>query len=73
MSPRRAPGFRRSRGLSCDPDFSDVPVAGLTDPCYAKDSKRPSIAARVIQQDREGGTPHTCAHPGQQRTNNREF
>jgi gamma-glutamyltranspeptidase/glutathione hydrolase len=44
-----------------DPDFANVPVAGLTDPCYAKE-----IAA-MIDPLRAGssktvraGTPHTC-------------
>ncbi|HKV63593.1 MAG TPA: gamma-glutamyltransferase [Candidatus Acidoferrum sp.] len=44
-----------------DPDYSNVPVAGLTDPCYAKevfatvDSRRAS-SSKVIK----AGTPHTC-------------
>jgi gamma-glutamyltranspeptidase/glutathione hydrolase len=45
-----------------DPDFSDVPVAGLTDPCYAKeleatiDPQHASSSKAV-----KAGTPHTCA------------
>jgi gamma-glutamyltranspeptidase/glutathione hydrolase len=45
-----------------DPDFSDVPVAGLTDPCYARE-----LAATIDPQHAsssktvKAGTPHTCA------------
>jgi gamma-glutamyltranspeptidase/glutathione hydrolase len=45
-----------------DPDFSNVPVAGLTDPCYAKeleatiDPQRASSSKTV-----KAGSPHTCA------------
>jgi len=45
-----------------DPDFSNVPVAGLTDPCYAKeleatiDPQHASSSKAV-----KAGTPHTCA------------
>src|SRR5467141_751392 len=44
-----------------DPDYSNVPVAGLTDPCYAKevsatiDSQRAS-SSKVIK----AGNPYTC-------------
>ena len=44
-----------------DPDYSNVPVAGLTDPCYAKeisatiDSQRAS-SSKVIK----AGNPHAC-------------
>ena len=44
-----------------DPDFSKIPVAGLTDPCYAKeraatiDSAKGSSSRSVT-----AGTPHTC-------------
>ena len=44
-----------------DPDYSNVPVAGLTDPCYAKevlttvDPQRAS-SSKVIK----AGSPHTC-------------
>jgi gamma-glutamyltranspeptidase/glutathione hydrolase len=44
-----------------DPDYSNVPVTGLTDPCYAKevfatfDSQHAS-SSRVIK----AGNPHTC-------------
>jgi gamma-glutamyltranspeptidase / glutathione hydrolase len=45
-----------------DPDFSNVPVAGLTDPCYAKeleatiDPQHASSSKTV-----KAGSPHTCA------------
>ncbi len=44
-----------------DPDFAKVPVAGLTDPCYAKelagtiDAKRASSSKEV-----RAGKPHAC-------------
>jgi gamma-glutamyltranspeptidase / glutathione hydrolase len=44
-----------------DPDYSDVPVAGLTSPCYAKER-----AATINPQDAtpskdvRAGKPHTC-------------
>jgi gamma-glutamyltranspeptidase / glutathione hydrolase len=44
-----------------DPDYAQVPVAGLTDPCYAKE-----IAASIDPQRAansktvHAGTPHTC-------------
>src|SRR6266404_4378253 len=44
-----------------DPDYANVPVAGLTDPCYAKevfatvDTQRAS-SSKVIK----AGNPHTC-------------
>jgi len=44
-----------------DPDFANVPVAGLTDPCYAKelagtiDSRRASSSKEV-----RAGKPHAC-------------
>ncbi len=47
-----------------DPDYSNVPVAGLTSPCYAKER-----AATIDPQhatpskDVKAGTPHTCAPP----------
>jgi gamma-glutamyltranspeptidase / glutathione hydrolase len=45
-----------------DPDFASVPVAGLTDPCYAKE-----LAATIDPQHASSsksvraGNPHTCA------------
>jgi gamma-glutamyltranspeptidase / glutathione hydrolase len=44
-----------------DPDFATVPVAGLTDPCYAKELAAtidPQHAASSKQV--HAGTPHTC-------------
>src|SRR5438094_2054128 len=44
-----------------DPDYSNVPVAGLTDPCYAKevfstvDPQRASSSKTI-----KAGNPHTC-------------
>ncbi len=44
-----------------DPDFSNIPVAGLTDPCYAKelfatiDPNRASSSKLI-----HAGTPHVC-------------
>jgi gamma-glutamyltranspeptidase/glutathione hydrolase len=44
-----------------DPDFANVPVAGLTDPCYAKE-----LAATIDPEHAassksvHAGTPHTC-------------
>jgi gamma-glutamyltranspeptidase/glutathione hydrolase len=44
-----------------DPDFANVPVAGLTDPCYAKE-----VAANIDPQHASSskviraGTPHPC-------------
>src|SRR6267154_1122912 len=44
-----------------DPDFSNVPVAGLTDPCYAKEvfstfDPQHASSSRAIR----AGSPHTC-------------
>ncbi len=44
-----------------DPDYSDVPVAGLTDPCYAKElvaSIDPQHASS--SKSVQAGKPHTC-------------
>src|SRR5882724_851503 len=44
-----------------DPDFSDVPVAGLTAPCYANERAAtidPKHASS--SKDVKAGTPHTC-------------
>jgi len=44
-----------------DPDYSKIPVAGLTDPCYAKeraatiDPAKASSSKSIL-----AGTPHTC-------------
>jgi gamma-glutamyltranspeptidase/glutathione hydrolase len=44
-----------------DPDFSDVPVAGLTSPCYAKEraSTIDPVKASTSNQVR-AGAPHVC-------------
>jgi len=44
-----------------DPDFAQVPVAGLTDPCYAKEivatiDPQHAASSKVVH----AGTPHTC-------------
>ena len=44
-----------------DPDYSNVPVAGLTDPCYAKEifatvDTQHASSSKVIK----AGNPHTC-------------
>jgi gamma-glutamyltranspeptidase/glutathione hydrolase len=49
-----------------DPDFAQVPVAGLIDPCYAKE-----LAAEIDPQRAasskmvRAGTPHTCNSPSE--------
>src|SRR5208283_4864325 len=53
--------MRRIFADRADPDFSDVPVAGLTDPCYARelfatiDPNRASSSKLI-----HAGTPHIC-------------
>ncbi len=47
-----------------DPDFSDVPVAGLTDPCYAKElfstiNPHRASSSKLVH----AGNPHVC-HQG---------
>jgi gamma-glutamyltranspeptidase/glutathione hydrolase len=44
-----------------DPDFADVPVVGLTDPCYAKELVG-TIDAQHASSSKEvrAGKPHTC-------------
>ena len=44
-----------------DPDFSNVPVAGLTDPCYAKELVT-TIDAQHASSSKEvrAGKPHAC-------------
>ena len=44
-----------------DPDYSDVPVAGLTSPCYAKEIEA-TIDMRHASTSKEvkAGKPHTC-------------
>ena len=44
-----------------DPDFSNVPVSGLTSPCYAKDLVATiDPAARHLQHELRAGNPHVC-------------
>ena len=47
-----------------DPDFAQIPVAGLTDPCYAKElaatiDPRHASSSQMVR----AGNPHTCATP----------
>jgi len=46
--------FCRSRAYLADPDFSDVPVAGLTAACYAKEVRSISIRESILEHKREG-------------------
>jgi len=44
-----------------DPDYANVPVAGLTDPCYAKEifstvDRQHASSSKIIK----AGNPHTC-------------
>ena len=44
-----------------DPDYSDVPVAGLTDPCYAKERASTIDPAKASSsKDLTAGKPHVC-------------
>src|SRR5256885_16246025 len=44
-----------------DPDFSNVPVAGLTDPCYAKELAKTIDAQRASSSKQvSAGKPHGC-------------
>ena len=44
-----------------DPDFSSVPVAGLTSPCYAKDLLATIDPVRAsASKDIRAGNPHVC-------------
>jgi gamma-glutamyltranspeptidase/glutathione hydrolase len=44
-----------------DPDFSDVPVAGLTAPCYAKERASTIDAANASSSKNvKAGDPHSC-------------
>ena len=47
-----------------DPDHSKVPVAGLTDPCYAKERAATISTTRASSsKDVTAGTPHVCGEP----------
>jgi gamma-glutamyltranspeptidase / glutathione hydrolase len=44
-----------------DPDFADVPVAGLTDPCYAKERAATIDPAKASSsKEVKAGNPHAC-------------
>src|SRR5580704_11076279 len=44
-----------------DPDYSNVPVAGLTDPCYAKERAATINPAKASSsKEVKAGTPHVC-------------
>ena len=44
-----------------DPDYSKVPVAGLTDPCYAKERFATIDSAKATSSKTiQAGTPHAC-------------
>ena len=44
-----------------DPDFANVPVAGLTDPCYAKELAATIDPQRAASSKTvKAGTPHAC-------------
>jgi gamma-glutamyltranspeptidase / glutathione hydrolase len=44
-----------------DPDYSKIPVAGLTDPCYAKERAATIDTAKASSSKTvTAGTPHTC-------------
>ena len=44
-----------------DPDYSKVPVAGLTDSCYAKERAATIDPAKAsLNKDVSAGTPHVC-------------
>src|SRR6267154_2594606 len=48
-----------------DPDYSNVPVAGLTDPCYAKELAETIDAQRASSsKEVRAGKPHTCGVAG---------
>jgi gamma-glutamyltranspeptidase/glutathione hydrolase len=45
-----------------DPDYSNVPVDGLTSPCYAKERAATIDPQRATpSKEVKAGTPHTCA------------
>jgi gamma-glutamyltranspeptidase/glutathione hydrolase len=44
-----------------DPDYANVPVAGLTDPCYAKERAATINPTRATSsKEVKAGTPHVC-------------
>lgn len=57
---RRA--FADRAAYLADPDFSSVPVAGLTDPCYAKELLATIDRARATSSKMvHAGNPHLCS------------
>jgi gamma-glutamyltranspeptidase/glutathione hydrolase len=57
---RRA--FADRAAYLADPDFSSVPVAGLTDPCYAKELVSTIDPARATSsKEVHAGNPHVCS------------
>ena len=50
-----------------DPDYSDVPVAGLTDPCYAKERAATIDPAKASSsKEVTAGKPHVCGISAEQ-------
>jgi gamma-glutamyltranspeptidase/glutathione hydrolase len=60
--------FADRAAFLADPDYAKVPVAGLTDPCYAKERAATIDPAKVTPSKTViAGTPHVCgasANPG---------
>lgn len=57
---RRA--FADRAAYLADPDFSNVPVAGLTDPCYAKELVTTIDPMRATSsKEVRAGNPHVCS------------
>ncbi len=53
--------FADRAAFLADPDYSDVPVAGLTDPCYARERASTINPAKASSsKDVAAGTPHVC-------------
>jgi gamma-glutamyltranspeptidase/glutathione hydrolase len=53
--------FADRAAFLADPDFAQIPVAGLTSPCYAKE-RAAAIDPQHASSSKEvhAGTPHTC-------------
>src|SRR5713226_4658937 len=55
------PVFADRAAFLADPDYSNIPVAGLTDPCYAKERASTINPAKASSsKDVTSGTPHVC-------------
>src|SRR5215469_13207664 len=53
--------FADRAAFLADPDYAKVPVAGLTDPCYAKERAATIDSAKATSSKTiQAGTPHTC-------------